>query len=157
MKEIQLTQGQVTLVDDADCERLNQWKWYALKSRRTFYVARMSSRVNGKRHTIYMHHEIIGKPPKGFIADYKNGQGIDNQRSNLRHVTFRQNNQNLKNVEKTSQYPGVCWDKERQKWMAKITINRITKNLGRFLVEIDAFDIYQQAVNILGQTVIDYD
>ena len=27
MKEIQLTQGYVTQVDDADYEGLNQWKW----------------------------------------------------------------------------------------------------------------------------------
>ena len=29
MKEIQLTQGQVAIVDDADFEWLRQWKWHA--------------------------------------------------------------------------------------------------------------------------------
>ena len=29
MKIIPLTQGKFAMVDDADFERLNQWKWYA--------------------------------------------------------------------------------------------------------------------------------
>ena len=71
MKEIQLTQGQVALVDDADFERLNQFKWHAVKGRNTFYAYRHSPMINGERHTIQMHHEVIGYPPKIFGAFHK--------------------------------------------------------------------------------------
>ncbi len=153
MKEIFLTQGQVALVDDKDFEELNRHKWCAHKSCRIFYAQRMSSRVDGKRYTIHMHHEIIGKPPKGFETDHENGRGLDNQRHNLRHVTSRQNGQNL-HCKKTSQYPGVYWYKRDKKWAAKIMINGKTKHLGLFADELEAFKTYKQAVESLGEEVI---
>ena len=153
MKEIGLTQNQVTLVDDEDFEKLNQWKWYAVKQAKTFYAVRHSSSINGERYTICMHWEIIGKPPKGFVNDHRNGQGLDNQRHNLRHVTRRQNGQNLQNIKKSSQYPGVSWAKHRQKWSAQITINGINKHLGLFAIEVDAFEVYRDAVYALGETM----
>ncbi len=39
-KLIPLTQGKVTIVDDADFDWLNQWKWYAFKNRNTWYAGR---------------------------------------------------------------------------------------------------------------------
>ena len=61
MKEIQLTQGQVALVDDEDFERLNQYKWCADKHRNTYYAHRRGPTINGKQTKIKMHHLIIGK------------------------------------------------------------------------------------------------
>ena len=51
MKTIQLTQGQIALVDDADVERLNQRKWYAQKrvGVSNYYAQRKSKSNNGKR------------------------------------------------------------------------------------------------------------
>jgi len=154
MKEIQLTQNQVALVDDEDFERLNQVKWCADKMGNTFYGRRHSPCVNGKRYEILMHHEVIGKPPKGFEVDHLNGVGTDNQKENLRFVTRRQNCQNKKNTKKTSIYPGVHWQKLRGKWCTQITINGKLKHLGLFTDELKAFEAYEQAVNKLGETVI---
>lgn len=154
MKEIELTQKQVTLVDDEDFERLNGWKWFALKDRKTFYVGRWLPKINGKRYIIFMHHEVIGKPPKGFETDHENGNGLDNQRNNLRHVTHRQNTQNRKNIKTSSRYPGVNWFKRDKKWRAHITINGSQKYLGSFTNEEEAFKAYCQAVNGLGEKII---
>lgn len=44
MRKIPLTQGKFALVDDADFDWLNQWKWYALKTKTTFYAVRKVSR-----------------------------------------------------------------------------------------------------------------
>ena len=153
MKEIGLTQNQVALVDDDLYEELNQAKWYALKVKNVFYAARKLS-TNGKKNTILMHWEVIGKPQKGFEVDHRNGCGTDNQRENLRHVTHRQNLQNLKHVKKSSKYSGVYWDKSRNKWNARIKIKGKTKNLGRFTNEAEAFGAYSQAVEKLGEKVI---
>lgn len=157
MKKILLTQEKFALVDDEDFEKLNQYKWFAHKAGNSFYAERKSPIVNGKRIIIKMHHEIIGYPPKGFEVDHKNGDGLFNLKSNLRFVTRRQNCQNRKNQirrKKTSQYPGVSWDKRDQKWLSMIQINGILKNLGLFTSEFKAFNAYRQAVESLGETVI---
>ncbi len=157
MKEIFLTQEQIALVDDEDFEYLNQWKWYATKNCNTFYAVRAGGIVNGSMTIIRMHTVILGKPPNGLVTDHENGNGLDNQRYNLGHVTRRQNHQNRKHQNSSSQYPGVCWATNDKKWQANITINGKTKYLGQFINEREAFDAYKQAINIIGQTIIDYD
>ena len=155
MKEIKLTQGLKAQVDDEDFERLNEFKWFAHKSRNVYYADRHSATVNGKRDTIKMHHEIIGRPPEGKMADHKDGNGLNNQKYNLRHVTNRQNCQNKKHIIKTSQYPGVSRYRQREKWKAKIYINGIHKELGcHFNSEIDAFRAYCKALKAIGEEVV---
>lgn len=155
MKEIQLTQGKVALVDDEDFERLSRYRWYARKDRNVFYAQRNSPMVNGiRQNMIHMHHEIISKPLNGFEIDHENGNGLDNQRHNLRFVTHRQNGQNRKNQKSSSRYPGVSWFKISKKWEANIQINGRKKHLGLFFNELDAFNAHKQAVEAIGETVI---
>lgn len=154
MKEIQLTQKQVALVDDCDFERLNSFKWYARKHSKTFYAGRMSPWINGTRYLIQMHYEVIGMPPDGLMTDHKNGCGIDNRRDNLRFVTSRQNCQNRKNIKKTSKHPGVYWREDRKKWIARIRIKGKSKYLGQFTDEKEAFTVYSRAINCIGEKVI---
>lgn len=154
MKEIKLSQGLVALVDDEDFEWLNQWKWCAKQSYNTFYAERRLSAVNGKRELIKLHHVIIGKPPKGFETDHENGNGLDNQRQNLRFVTNRQNQQNRTHQNSSSQYPGVGWTERDQRWRARIVINGKEKGLGYFRSEVKAFAAYCNAVHALGEKMI---
>lgn len=155
MRQIGLTQDQVALVDDCDFERLNEFKWYARKDRSKFYAARMSPLIDGERQEIRMHHEIIGVPPEGHEIDHRNGNGLRNTRENLRFVTRRQNCQNIKNIETSSQYPRVSWHKQDKKWMTSITINGKQKFLGLFTEEFEAFEAYRQAVNANGEEMIE--
>ena len=155
MKEIKLTQGKITLVDDADFEMLNQFKWYAHKVRKTYYADRLIWLPDEKRQiTVRMNHFIVGRPIVGFVCDHIDGNGLNNQRNNLRIVTYRQNTQNIKNIITTSRYPGVDWFKRDSKWRAKIKIHGISKHLGLFDLEIDASNAYRDAVEALGENII---
>jgi hypothetical protein len=138
MKEIQLTQGQVALVDDEDFEWVNQHKWCALwnKSTESFYAVRTKGcgTVNGKRQrrAMYMHRVILGleygDPRKG---DHKEpSETLNNQRYNLRIAksgTESNANQNVRSDSSTG-YKGVR--KHGSGYGAQITTNGKYKNLG---------------------------
>lgn len=118
MKEIKLTQGQVTQVDDADYEWLNQYKWYALwkKNGKHYYAVRTEylGTVNGKEknRTVRMHRQILGlEHGDPRIGDHKTpSETLNNQRSNLRiaNTGFESvANQGL-SVTNTTGFKGVC-------------------------------------------------
>ena len=66
----------------------------------------------------------------------------------------RQNHQNRNHVESSSKYPGVSWFERDQKWRARITVNRKGKHLGYFDTEIEAFNAYKQAVETIGEEIL---
>ena len=158
MRKIQLTQGQVALVDDDMFEELSQHKWYALKHGGTFY-ARRNTKISDKETAtvIMMHHVIAGKPPKGMVSDHINGCATDNRRENLRFVTYRQNQQNRRDREvvRSSRYPGVHWCNRDKRWVAKLTINGKAKFIHQSTSELIASEAYQRAIESLGESVID--
>lgn len=145
MKLIKLTQGQVTMVDDDIYEELNQFKWYAnwIPHAKKFYVARNIYNSDGKR-TKELMQRIIMLASRNEVVDHKNGDTLDNQISNLQITTCRENLQNL-HIQKTSNYPGVYWDKNARKWRARIWITGKKIHLGYFKLEQDAFVAYLKA------------
>lgn len=143
MREIKLTRGKVALVDDEDYEELNQYKWYALKQGNRFYAKR-----HIRNHQISMHHQVFGKPPLGFVTDHIDDNGLNNQKDNLRFVTNRENLQ-YKNINKSSFYPGVYWEKRNMKWRARIRIDKYRKHLGYFTNEEEAAQAYRDALEEL--------
>ncbi len=153
MKEIPLSQGKVAIVDDTDYEWLNQWKWYAHKGTNTFYVTRHSKKASGKRKAILMHIEIIGKR-EGLMTDHINGNGLDNRRENLRHVTRRQNAQNQCHRNASSRYPGVSWSKWHSKWIVNFRVDSKLKYLGLFVNELAAAEAYNKALGERGEVTL---
>lgn len=138
MREIKLTQGKVAWVDDEDCERVNQFKWYAHKDCNTFYAVR-NVRLNGKRATQLMHRFIMGDTNGDLGIDHKDGDGLHNWKLNLRPATRQENNMNARKRRNcSSEYIGVHLRKDMGKYAAYIQVNGIVKHLGCFDSEKDA-------------------
>lgn len=150
MKELKLTKGLVSLVDDEDYEWLSQWKWVAVKGNKTFYASRPGSPI-GKR--ILMHREILGEIPLGLFPDHKDRNGLNNQRNNLRLATRYQNQANRSSFKgSSSKYKGVCFYKGRNVWQAHIRKNGVLMWLGNYKSEEFAAQVYNKAaIEIHGE------
>lgn len=147
MREIPLTQGQVALVDDEDYERVTQFKWCAQRADAyTYYAIRFRRDTDGRRRKIAMHQFITGF----LLTDHHNHNGLDNRRDNLRDGTeFRNPANSRKQLNTSSSYKGVSWDKNYRQWQAKICKHRKTQFLGRFDSEIGAAIAYDNAATQL--------
>jgi hypothetical protein len=151
MKEILLSQQSkknkgkyVALVDDEDYEYLNQFKWRAVKDYNTFYASR-SIMVNGLRKDIKMHRLIMNVSDPKILIDHFYGNGINNQRYNLRICDNKQNQQNANpQTNNKSKYKGVSFNKIKNKWRARITVDKKTISLGYFREEREAAHVYNE-------------
>lgn len=146
MKEIQLTQGKVALVDDDDYERVNQFKWCADISYSTIYASRQSY---GKK--IYMHRLVMDTQPK-IECDHIDGNGLNNQKSNLRNCTHKENLRNKKihknKINCSSKFKGVFFRKEQNTYQAYINVDKKHIYLGCSKDEYEAALLYDNAAKL---------
>lgn len=142
MKEIPLTQGKVALVDDEDYEELSKYKWCAVRYWNNFYAKRYI-RKNGKRAMEYMHREIMEAVGRACEVDHIDGDGLNNQRANLRICTHNENTLNLQmNRRNTSGYKGVSFDRKRNRYQAYIRVRYRSYHIGRYKTSIEAAIAY---------------
>jgi hypothetical protein len=153
MKTILLSKGLEGLVDEDDYETVNQYKWFAYRRGRLWYVARNKPRPRTGNGHIYLHHFILGRPPSGKMIDHVDGNGLNNQRDNLRFATSGQNQQNRHFLStNTSGYRGVTWNKKSNKWQAGIKFQEKSIHLGLFdTPEGAAYAYDMKAVEIFGE------
>ena len=144
MKQILLSRGLVALVDDAGYERvMAAGPWYPTPPRngRT-YAQRGVRKLNGKRTTQKLHMFLTGWPQ----TDHRNGNGLDNQRRNLRPATRAQNNANARRrTDNTSGFKGVSWNKRYSRWYARIHTDGRYRFLGSFTDPEAAARVYDAA------------
>lgn len=152
MKEIELTQGKVALVDDEDYEWLSQWKWQYHKDRNREYACR---RVSGESSTrIWMHREILNlNDDLDIVPDHIDHNGLNNTKYNLRISTKHKNifNQRKKNRDdNTSEYKGVSF--RNGDYIARIRKNNELFHLGTFSNEIACANCYNyHAKELFGE------
>ena len=131
MKKIKLNKNFEVIVDDSNFDWLNQWKWYehhgyAVRSKR------VELRKFNKSCQIFM-HRLINQTPDDFDTDHINRDKLDNRKENLRTVTRTQNQLNKgRQKNNISGYEGVTWDKRKEKWVSRISVNRKQIFLGQF-------------------------
>ena len=138
MKDIQLTQGKVAVVDDDDYLYLSRFKWQASLFGRIYYAQRCTRERTVERMHRTILSTMVGRTLKRTEqTDHVNGDGLDNRRSNLRVASPSQNlhNYHRRSSKASSQYLGVCWDKKNKKWCARIRANGKKVHLGRHATE----------------------
>jgi len=155
MKEIELTHGYVALVDDEDFERININNFFVKICPHTNYAC-TGMYINKKSKHKFMHHLILNiknARENKIEVDHIDGNGLNNQKHNLRICNKSQNcmNQKLRKTS-TTKYKGVSWHKAANKFESHITINRKKKYLGLYNTDIEAAKVYDiNAKELFGE------
>lgn len=142
---IQLLHGLVAIVDRADYPLVSDRHWWATKSHRrpgNYYV---HSQTGGQLIAL---HRLIMNPSPGEIVDHRDGDGLNNRRTNLRRCSCADNTRNTRlssifdarHRPKASRYRGVGLVNGRY-WIAQIR----HRYLGYFPSEEDAARAYDRA------------
>ena len=126
---VTLTKGYEAIIDADDVFLVDKWNWYASIQGNTVYASR-SFMHNGSRVYLSMHRAIM-KTKENLHVDHKDGNGLNNRKSNLRLASRSQNMRNMKiRKDNASGSKGVSCHKQREKWAAYINVNGKRKNLG---------------------------
>ena len=134
------------------------WKKKTTESSHNQKIGVPIKSTNGEYLTVYLlgksyaQHRIAFLITNGFSPfriDHINRNGHDNRIDNLRECTISQNNSN-QGVRKDTKsgYKGVVWDKQHNKWRARIIANNKTTFLGRFDCKHDAARAYNEAARM---------
>lgn len=145
--------GREALID-ADALPLVQtrrWRFAAAETGRGGEVQTMIPSEN-----IRLHYVVMGiTSDTEFHVGHRNDDPLDCRRANLVVRTLTDTAANKRKQATwcgrpcTSRFKGVCWDRRRERWYAKIKKDRVTRHLGSFRDEIAAAQRYDEAAREL--------
>lgn len=146
LREIELTKGKSVVMDADDYFYLKKWQWHTLVANGKFYAKR--DFLEGFKIKSALLHRIIMNPQGKMTVDHIDGNGLNNQKSNLRLCTHRENLCNRKkNFNSKFKFKGIY--KYKKKWCAYICPNGIKKHLGVFRTQNEAATEYDKAAKKL--------
>lgn len=128
--------------DKNDYEKIKDFCWFKDNST-GYFRSRLPN--YGKKVSL---HRVVMDAKCGEVIDHINHDLSDNRKSNLRKCTKAQNSANsVTRSDNKSGYPGVWYDKARDKWFAQISVKNQRINLGRFDALEDAIAAKHKAQN----------
>jgi hypothetical protein len=149
--EIPLPHGAVVLIDPADLAIVSPFRW-GLWERKGHRYATTSMRIGDGRRGVGMHRLLLLGKVSGQTVDHIDGDGLNNQRSNLRIVSRGQNRSNsIKRREASCDFKGVY--RFGHKWAAQISSRERWPSgpwrIGLFDTGLDAALAYDAVARIL--------
>lgn len=152
MKKIELSgkygAGKHALVDDEDYDRLYPHrKWQVDAKGYVVLGYNLETRADAleagrkyRRKSVYkMHRLVLGVTDALTYVDHIDRNPLNNQKSNLRLATPKQNAQNRKSHRgSSSKYRGVSWYEHCKRWVAYGTLDGKHQVVGYFTDEYEA-------------------
>lgn len=129
------------LYDDVDHELVLNHRWHVSKPKRNG-LSYAFTYINSRSKSM---HRIIMGHPLNKVIDHIDGNGLNNQRNNLRACLPHQNiaNQRIQ-ISNKSGYKGVSFDNEKKKYRVWIHFNNKKLTGGRFSNPIEAAKKYNE-------------
>lgn len=106
-------------------------------------------KIDGRKYLAHRlaHFYMTGEWPE-FEIDHEDLNRSNNKWKNIRNATRTQNFANQRKYSNNkSGIKGVCWDKDANKWLAQIQVNKKKIKLGRYINIEDAKEAYVRAAN----------
>ena len=134
---IPLTQGQETVIDTdtlylplKDGTLVSDHLWSMMAAHPgSRYAATSSNECSVKLHRVILNY------PKD-LSDHRDGDGLNNRRSNLRACSSSENSMNRKSrTGSSSEYKNVSYHKVRKIWRSHIRFYGVPIDMGAFLLE----------------------
>lgn len=138
IKKVQLTQGYVAIVDAVDYPLVAPYKWHVdIRKNGLCYAA---TSLQHPRREIRMHQLLTGEKR----TDHRDGDGLNNRRTNLRRATQAQNTYNSR--PKRGELKGVTHQPRLTKrpWQARICIEGKQHHLGYYKTSEEAAAVYDR-------------
>lgn len=121
--------------DLEDYNKIKDYCWNENIDKSTGYHVLTTCDYNSSYKTIKM-HKILGYLD---FTDHKDRNPLNNRRSNLRTATPSENMRNhSKRKDNTSGFTGITYDKRRDTWTVRISIDGKFKHIGSFKNKDDA-------------------
>lgn len=136
MKFLIARTGEKIKVSDRDFGFLKQFNWFL--------------DPNGYPYTRVVITRLILSPTKDLVRDHRNGDRLDNRRTNLQLISHANNIRKAKKTTrpKTSRFKGVSWRKSAKCWRAVLSYRlrgeKHQIHLGHFNGERDAALAYNK-------------
>jgi hypothetical protein len=140
-----LTQGQVTVIDFEDFDKVREGNWVAHRHGKKWSARGGNGKFRGR-----LLHRVLMDAPDGVQVDHQDRNPLNNRRYNLRKATPVQNQGNRVKAHpgSSSLFKGVSWHRATGKWRAKIQ----QRWLGVFPSEEEAARAYDlEAVKLFGE------
>jgi len=146
---VPLTQGKFAVIDSDMADAVARFNWSLICIHRSEYAA-TGLWLNGKRIGVLLHHAVLGRPLNGLMIDHKSHDGLDNRLCNLRIVTPRDNQCNLRK-KNLAGFTGVhLVPRKNFYFYANIRIRGKSVYLGCRRTAEEAAKLYDAAREIMG-------
>ncbi len=149
---VELTQGQATLVDIEDLDKIGEYRWCAAWSPNSskYYASTEIRDVTGKRKTTSM-QRFLTNPPSHLVVDHVDGDSLNNRKINLRICTHAQNLMNRGTPKNnTSGHKGVYF--RDRKYKARIAKDNINYHIGSYNSYEEAVAAHEAAIKEIHGT-----
>ena len=136
-------------VDTKDYDKIKDFGWRGFKSKgsRVIYAVATTRKPDGSRTSVLMHSLLMSGCEH---VDHKDFNGLNNRRSNLRHLDASDSTVHTRKKRGTaSKFRGVRPDKRRNLWYASIRYRQEEYWLGSFVDESDAARAYDKVARSL--------
>lgn len=140
-------------IDNNDYHEVKSLSWSAVfRDGRIKSIIAKTDKYEGYQ-TVQLGRFILGITDSSITVDHIDRNPLNNKRDNLRVATHKQNSANrgpvyFKGRTKTSEYKGVYWSADRNKWRARLQVGKKYK-IKAFTSEVEAAKWYDEQSRIV--------